>query len=458
MSLKKAILISVIPITVVIVLLLSNILTQEQAENPDYENPQPQTDENIIDEDITEITEKKSLEFSISQGLKSYSIILDSQYLTDDIQDKKLNYYEFVSLGDFPSINSIELKAMYHCTEENIQTQADYIILNYQSSATILFCENFLYSNNNTLMTYAIQDNKTSEYCFVCLLYDVENNVLCEFILEIGDIETFRVNSSNNIVKQMFENIYISSAHYKEIEEVLTPNNAGKNYETAFAYAPTTTLYGKSVSEIMDMPIIYNENEMLFSEWLKKDNLSVIKHSSIDMDGDGSKEIVLWLSLFKNEEFGSVILHEENETVYFYLLYYRQFYCLKNDGTFSASAGVANNGIGKISFSGATYTMNDIAYCESVDNENISYFIEGEAVSQEEFNAYEMKQQEKTDAVWNTIEITEEEIRQEAQKYTLNIPFPKEFEVEEYVVPVISELDEFVWGEYVPFVKFAEAR
>lgn len=205
MSLKKAILISVIPITLVIVLLLSNILTQEQAKNPDNENPQPKTDE-----DITGINEKKSLAFTISQGPESYSIILDSQYLTDDIQDEKTNYYEFVSLGDFPSINSIELKALYHCTEENIQTQADYIILNYQSSATIFSCESFLYSNNNTLMTYAIQDNKTSEYCFVCLLYDIENNILCEFILEIGDIETFRVISSNDTVKQMFENVYIT--------------------------------------------------------------------------------------------------------------------------------------------------------------------------------------------------------------------------------------------------------
>lgn len=40
----------------------------------------------------------------------------------------------------------------------------------------------------------------------------------------------------------------------------------------------------------------------------------------------------------------------------------------------------------------------------------------------------------------------------------LDIPFPEDFEVGEYVAPTLSEIDEFVWGEYVPFVKFAEAR
>ena len=38
----------------------------------------------------------------------------------------------------------------------------------------------------------------------------------------------------------------------------------------------------------------------------------------------------------------------------------------------------------------------------------------------------------------------------------LDIPFPEEFEVGEYVAPTLSEINEFVWGEYVPFVKFAE--
>lgn len=39
----------------------------------------------------------------------------------------------------------------------------------------------------------------------------------------------------------------------------------------------------------------------------------------------------------------------------------------------------------------------------------------------------------------------------------LDIPFPEEFEVGEYVEPTLSAVDEFVWGEYVPFVNFAEA-
>ncbi len=182
------------------------------------------------------------------------------------------------------------------------------------------------------------------------------------------------------------------------------------NYETAVAYAPNTSLEGKSVSHIMNMPIRYNENDLFFSKWLETENMSVTKYSFVDLDSDSNPETVLWLAKEANEYFGFLILHEEDETVYLYLLYYRQFYNLKNDGTFSSSGGVANNGIRKISFSGLTYTENDIAYCESYDNNNISYFVEGETVSQEEYNMYLIKQEEKSDAVWNVYQENAQEI------------------------------------------------
>lgn len=188
---------------------------------------------------------------------------------------------------------------------------------------------------------------------------------------------------------------------YTEIAEDLNSEYADINHETAFAYAPNSHLEDKTVSEIMNMSIRYNENDLLFSKWLETDNMSVIKYASVDIDGDSNHETVLWLAKEANEYLGFVILHEENETVYFYLLYYRQFYNLKNDGTFSSSGSVANNGIRKISFSGVTYTVKDIAYRESYDDNNISYFVEGKAVSENEFSTYLTKQKEKADVVWN---------------------------------------------------------
>lgn len=187
---------------------------------------------------------------------------------------------------------------------------------------------------------------------------------------------------------------------YSELDEDLNSEYADIKYETAIAYAPNSHLEGKSVSEIMNISIRFNENDLRFSKWLETDNMSVIKYSFVDLDSDSNPEMVLWLAKETNEYLGFVILHEENETVYFYLLYYRQFYNLKNDGTFSSSGGVSNNGIRKISFSGLTYMVNDIAYCESYDN-NISYFVEGETVSKNEFDIYTFKQEEKADVVWN---------------------------------------------------------
>ena len=66
--------------------------------------------------------------------------------------------------------------------------------------------------------------------------------------------------------------------------------------------------------------------------------VAIAAFTVIDLDGDSVKEVVLWLAVNGNE-YGCEILHCQNEKIYGYLLPYRAFNSLKEDGTFHFRAG-----------------------------------------------------------------------------------------------------------------------
>ena len=142
------------------------------------------------------------------------------------------------------------------------------------------------------------------------------------------------------------------------------------------------------------------KQRVFLTDWLRTNEMSVSKYSVIDLNGDGAPELVLWLNRGTNEYVGFLVLYDENTTVYVHLLYYRQFSNLKEDGTFGFSGGVSNHGIGRIDFEGDKYTVRSLAYCESADNQNVSYFVDGKSVSKAAFEAYQSAQNSKPDAIW----------------------------------------------------------
>ncbi len=132
-----------------------------------------------------------------------------------------------------------------------------------------------------------------------------------------------------------------------------------------------------------------SKEEMYIHEYEERYGVTVINSAHIDLDGDRTYEDVLWLKAGSNEYYGFLIVHYTDERAYAYELPYRAFTELKYDGTFSFSSGVADHGIGRISFDGDTYTINKIAYSESDSlTPIISYYIEGESVSKEDFEEY----------------------------------------------------------------------
>jgi len=133
-------------------------------------------------------------------------------------------------------------------------------------------------------------------------------------------------------------------------------------------------------------------------------NAEISKFAVIDLDNDGTPEVVLSLTVNKNDYFGFEVFRYQDGVVYGYTLWYRSFMELKDDGTFSYSGGAADHGFGTIMFTKDGYTINEITYSESGigtgNNETVSYFVNRESASQEDFLSAVSKQDEKPGVIW----------------------------------------------------------
>ena len=130
----------------------------------------------------------------------------------------------------------------------------------------------------------------------------------------------------------------------------------------------------------------------------------VLKYATIDLDGSGVPEVILWLQVNENASFGFEILRQKSGQVYGYTLPYQSFMDPKQDGTFSFSGGAADSGFGTLSFSDAAYTINEITYSQSAYDANneltVSYCVNGQAASEAKFLAAVEKQNGKENLPW----------------------------------------------------------
>jgi hypothetical protein len=73
---------------------------------------------------------------------------------------------------------------------------------------------------------------------------------------------------------------------------------------------------------------------------------------------------------------------------------------VKEDGTFHFSGGGPNDGTGRIEFSHGSYSIIKLSYGEQADNGDITWYVEGNTVTREEYEAYESAQDKKKEPVW----------------------------------------------------------
>lgn len=134
----------------------------------------------------------------------------------------------------------------------------------------------------------------------------------------------------------------------------------------------------------------------------------------IDLDYDGTPEVVLGLKLGENDDIGYEVLRYQDGVVYGYTLFTRQFNDLKHDGTFQVSSGAGEWGICTIAFDKNTYETNEFTYCKSYTSLDGSwselYFVNHQSAAEDEFRAAVDQQDKKAAAVW--CEFTKENIEQ----------------------------------------------
>ncbi len=118
----------------------------------------------------------------------------------------------------------------------------------------------------------------------------------------------------------------------------------------------------------------------------------------IDMDEDGSTEVVLEIGFFDNIVFYEVLRYSDGQ-IEGYIFGHRQLYDLKSDGTFSFSGGAGYYGWARLKYTEGKY---ENVILGLLDNDNIEspYMIGKEQVSEKVFEEMFMEQDQKEAVVW----------------------------------------------------------
>ena len=155
----------------------------------------------------------------------------------------------------------------------------------------------------------------------------------------------------------------------------------------------------------------YDKKNMRLSQFYQTFNAdgthptNAFKFAVIDLDFDGIPEVVLWLLVGGLDNVAFEVLRYHDGVVYGYMLYYRSFSNIKEDGTFSFSSNAGNGGFGTLEFTDNDCSIKKITYAETDMSSPIyplptSYFVNYESSTEAAFNLAIKEQNEKADATW----------------------------------------------------------
>ncbi|MEL7602342.1 MAG: M56 family metallopeptidase [Bacillota bacterium] len=190
-----------------------------------------------------------------------------------------------------------------------------------------------------------------------------------------------------------------------------SPNGDNENQESPQPSENTVTEMYKAVLQGTTEFFSVDANKSLTIDQLNQtvsDDSSVTakatKFAIMDLDNDGTQEVILWLSVNNDDYYGFEVLRYQNGVVYGYTLWYRAFMDLKANGTFSFSSGAADSGFGTVKFTEGAYSIDKITYSESSydsnNNMSVSYFVDRESATEDAFLSAVNRQSEAADATW----------------------------------------------------------
>ena len=142
-------------------------------------------------------------------------------------------------------------------------------------------------------------------------------------------------------------------------------------------------------------------------------SITLSQFAVVDLNRDGVNELVLSPSvdgdgtLERISTLGYLILHRQGDEVSSYNLGYRAFGTLKADGTFWFSSSASDGGYAHLRFADGGCVTDEVTYSRGAYDEasgemRVSYFVEGRAAGQAEFEAAVQAWNAKPDAAWYT--------------------------------------------------------
>ena len=130
---------------------------------------------------------------------------------------------------------------------------------------------------------------------------------------------------------------------------------------------------------------------------------TITRFALLDLDGDGADELVLNIDYSGDEEY--VVLTCYDGTVYANQVVYRGFLTPKADGTVAWSNGAFDNGYARFRFENGVLVYDDFAAVSSDDSGSVTYTLNGESVSEEDFDAFIAEQNAKDDLAWTAFSV-----------------------------------------------------
>lgn len=129
---------------------------------------------------------------------------------------------------------------------------------------------------------------------------------------------------------------------------------------------------------------------------------TIKRFALLDLDGDGADELVLDIDFSGNEEY---VILTCDYNVYADQVVYRGFLSPKADGTFEWSNGAFDNGASRARFENGVLVYDDFAAVSSDDSGSVTYTLNGESVSEEDFDAFIAEQNAKDDLAWTEFSV-----------------------------------------------------
>ena len=130
---------------------------------------------------------------------------------------------------------------------------------------------------------------------------------------------------------------------------------------------------------------------------------TITRFALLDLDGDGTDELVLNIDYSGDEEY--VVLTCFDGAVYANQVVHRGFLTPKADGTVAWSNGAFDNGYARFRFENGVLVYDDFTAVSSDGSGSVTYTLNGESVSEEDFDAFIAEQNAKDDLAWTAFSV-----------------------------------------------------